>query len=513
MISFALQLGLLAAAAAPVESGAAGSPAASPEPRSYEGETEATAPVSAPPLGATSGSSKPSLTAPSAVDVAPSPPERSPSPAAPAPDAGPESVDTRSPSGPVWTPGAQVFLRSEGRINPDFSNSASSTPNAAAVLERARLQLRGSWGPVTVFVQAQDARVWGFESSTISNEANTDLHQGWMELSGSLREDLSGSIRAGRQEINWGSQRMIGSLLWAPAARSFDALRLQGRAGRWSADAFLAVLAPPSTFSFGDPPQSVRTRGDQLAAGLVSFAASEALNVEATVLTDFADASMNAPNRDRQVIDIGGRIWGSPLGGLRYEAEGHGQTGRNEGLEHRAWAWIANVNYTRMGKRLRPGAKLSYAMASGSQCRDDPANGAADCGAETSADFFNFYPTNHIHYGLVDLLGWRNMRDLEISGSLAFEWFSASLGYHFLQLHRSTGRWRNAGGGLVGAGWDPNNSANTLGHEIDLVSTLRPWKPLMIQPGYGIFLPRKAGQNLGGVSPQHFVYLWLVTTF
>ena len=413
----------------------------------------------------------------------------------------------------MWTPGAQVFLRSEGRINPDFSNAANTTPNTASVLERARLQLRGAWGPVTIFVQAQDARAWGFEGSTISNEANTDLHQGWMELGGSVSKNISGSIRAGRQEIDWGSQRMIGSLLWAPTARSFDALRLQGKAGRWSADAFLAVLAPPSTFTVGDPAQSVQTRGDQLAAGLVSFAANEALNVEATVMTDFADASPNAPTRDRQVFDFGGRIWGSPLAGLGYEAEGHGQTGRNEGLDHRAWAWIANLNYTHAGKRVKPGGKLSYAMASGSQCLGAPADGAANCGAETSSDFFNFYPTNHIHYGLVDLLGWRNMRDLEVAGSLGVEWFSATLGYHFLQLQQSTGRWRNAGGGLVGAGWDSTNSDNTLGHEFDFVATMRPWKPLMIQPGYGVFLPSRAGRNLGGDSPQHFAYLWLVTNF
>ena len=152
-------------------------------------------------------------------------------------------------------------------------------------------------------------------------------------------------------------------------------------------------------------------------------------------------------------------------------------------------------------------------MASGSRCTGSSAAGVANCGAATSSDFFNFYPTNHIHYGLVDLLGWRNMRDLEVSGSLAVDWFSASLGYHFFQLNEASGRWRDAAGGQVGSGWDTTNTDRTLGHEFDVVATLKPWKPLMVQPGYGVFLPRKAGRTLGGDSPQHFVYLWLVTTF
>jgi len=418
------------------------------------------------------------------------------------------------PTGLVWTPGAQIFLRAEGRINPDFDAAANTPPDVAQVLERARLQLGATWGVVGGFVQLQDARNWGFEGTTSSNEANTDLHQGWMEIAGAIpRRKLSGSIRAGRQEIDWGSQRMIGSFLWAPIARSFDALRLQGTAGRWRADAFVAMLAPPGTFTVGEPPKSVQTRGEQLAAGLVSFAAHDAFNIEAMVMADLAAASMAAPTRDRRVYDFGGRLWGSPLGGLRYEAEGHGQAGRNEGLNHRAWAWAANLSYTRESKRVKPGGKIGYAMASGSRCTGSSAAGVANCGAATSSDFFNFYPTNHIHYGLVDLLGWRNMRDLEVSGSLAVDWFSASLGYHFFQLNEASGRWRDAAGGQVGSGWDTTNTDRTLGHEFDVVATLKPWKPLMVQPGYGVFLPRKAGRTLGGESPQHFVYLWLVTTF
>ncbi len=416
----------------------------------------------------------------------------------------------------AFTPGAQVFLRAEGRINPDFSSADNTAPDRARVLQRARLQLMATWGPVAAFVQAQDARSWGFETSTISNEANTDLHQGWLEVAGSKNSrELRGSIRAGRQEIVWGSQRMIGSLLWLPGARSFDALRLQGRAGPVSAELFVSMLAPPSTFDVPDPdpafpPATVQTRGQQLAAAMVTYTAVPAINVEAMAITDFADASMAAPARDRRILDFGGRVWGTPVRGFRYEAEGHGQSGRDGALDHRAWAWAANVAYVYRNKAVKPGGTVGYAMASGSACTQTADVG---CGDPLSRDFFNFYPTNHIHYGLVDLLGWRNMRDLEVTGRLEWKWMKAALGYHYLALHQSTGRWRNAGGALVGAGWDPGNQDNNLGHELDVVVTLNPWKPLMIQPGYGVFVPTGGGRVLGGDDAQQFLYLWLVATF
>ncbi len=422
------------------------------------------------------------------------------------------------PEGPTFTPGVQMFLRVEGRINPDFDLSDNTPPDQVRVLERARLQLRGTWGPVSAFVQAQDARAWGFEGSTVSNEGNLDLHQGWIDVGGASSSGTrSGSIRAGRQEIAWGSQRMIGSLLWAPAARSFDAVRLRGKAGPVAADLFVSMLAPPSTFEVEDPlrpsepPMTVQSRGNQLAAGMLSYAALPAFNVEVMTMADFADASPAAPARERRILDFGGRVWGTPVEGLSYEAEGHGQVGREGATDHRAWAWTANAKYVHDGERVDPGVKVGYSMASGSTCTADPSTGG--CGAAVDRDFFNFYPTNHIHYGLVDLLGWRNVRDLEVTGTLGVAWMQAALGYHYFQLHESAGRWRNAGGGLVGAGWDPSNTEHGLGHELDFVVTMKPWKVLMIQPGYGVFIPTGAGKTLGGSSPQQFLYLWLVATF
>jgi hypothetical protein len=59
----------------------------------------------------------------------------------------------------------------------------------------------------------------------------------------------------------------------------------------------------------------------------------------------------------------------------------------------------------------------------------------------------------------------------------------------------------------VGAGWDPTNDDHNLGHEVDLVVRYRPWQPLELQGGYGLFVPVAAGTRIaGGDDPQHFLY-------
>ncbi|MGH1342545.1 MAG: alginate export family protein [Nannocystales bacterium] len=413
---------------------------------------------------------------------------------------------------PEFSPGVQVFLRGQGRVNPDFG--AGSAPDTGTVLQRARVQLGARWGPLKAFAQVQDARTWGFEASTVSNEANTDLHQGFLEIGGETEsQTTSGYLRAGRQEVVWGKQRMIGSLLWLPGARSFDAVRAVGKASIVELDMFVALLAPRRTVADDsvDPPQSESSSGAQLAAAKLALSIHEAVNVEGMSLAVFEDGRDGDVGFERRLVDFGGRVWGTPFAGLTYDVEAHGQTGRVRDQDHRAWAWAASLGYMHGEHRVKPGGHLGYAMASGHRCSGD----TDVCANADSNDFYNFFPTNHIHYGIADQMNWSNMRDLEVAAKLGFDkLLTGVLAYHYLQLQEPTGRWTNAGGGLVGSGWDPANTGRGLGHEFDAFVTLKPWAPyLMVQPGYALFLPVDAGVRLAGNIPQHFAFVWLVGTF
>jgi hypothetical protein len=428
-----------------------------------------------------------------------------------------EPVDAQAEEKPKreleFEPGVMVWLRGQARHNQDY---AEAGPDAVDLLSRLRLQALLRWRFLSVFAQAQDHRQWGSRTEPNASGA-LGFHQGWFELAGKRGGDLSGSIRVGRQEIGWGKHRLIGTFPWGAGGRSFDAVRLQGQA-RWAGlELMYAIIERPRNFDVTDastdPPMttSVHTRGVHLAAARLSATPHEAINVELMSLLDYADASPTELDRKRMIGDVGARVWGEPVADvLTYDVEAHGQFGRQLGLEHRAWAVASTVRVqappTAWHPDVVPGVQLGYAIASGHAC-----TGTTECAPTQSNDFYNFYPTNHPHYGILDQFGWSNMRDAEAGLFVKKgDVIEASVIYHSFQMHQPGGRWRDSGGNLVGAGWDLDEQSRTLGHEIDFLVTAKLWKPLWLQPGYGMFIPTAAGSRLAGPDTQHFVFLWIV---
>jgi len=413
-----------------------------------------------------------------------------------------------------FTPHGQYWVRGQGRFNSGFDPAPGD--RQVDVLQRVRLGLLAESGPLRAYIELQDARQWGFEEKTISNQANVDLHQGYLELGGEGGA-RAGYVRVGRQEIEIGSRRLFVDANWHPLGQSFDAVRAAGRLGRFAADAGFLVLDPPRTFSLadasGDPSLEVevRSRGTYSSYLQLSSVIGEAMTVEGLLLGISERPSPTTPRGERDLINAGLRLHGAPLPGLSYDVEAYGQAGRNLGLRHRAWASFSTVDYTFSEKRLRPGLTLRYNYASGQACSGGPEEG---CGNQQSGEFYRFFGLRHARYGIADRVGHSNLRDLEVGAHLQpHSSVRLELGYHFLQLDTPTGRWRQANDALVGVGWDPNNTSRNLAHEVDLFVTYRPWKQLFVQPGYALFIPLEAGRRIAGPAPQHFVFLWMIGKF
>ena len=122
--------------------------------------------------------------------------------------------------GDGWTIFGQVRLRSEldGR---DFSNDTHPLTFASS---RIRFGVQKAFNnKVKLFIQAQDSRVFGSESGTLSNSKNLDLHQGYVLLSNLF--GWNWSVQAGRFEVSYGTQRFFGAVGWHYVGRSFDGIR------------------------------------------------------------------------------------------------------------------------------------------------------------------------------------------------------------------------------------------------------------------------------------------------
>ncbi|UCC48785.1 MAG: alginate export family protein, partial [Gemmatimonadota bacterium] len=115
----------------------------------------------------------------------------------------------------------QLRLRGEadGRtadVHPDF-----------ATLSRIRLGAQAhlvDW--IRVYAQAQDARAWGSESSTLTDASadQFDLHQGYAEFG----KTAAFTARLGRQVLQLADERLVGTIDWTNTGQSFDGVHLFG---------------------------------------------------------------------------------------------------------------------------------------------------------------------------------------------------------------------------------------------------------------------------------------------
>ena len=109
--------------------------------------------------------------------------------------------------------------------------------------QRTRLNLGYTGYRFKIFTALQDVRVWGQDASSINRtttEANNGLllHEAWAEVS--LIDTLSTiqnlSIKAGRQEIAYDDQKVLGSLDWLQQGRRHDAIVFKFANKGWIAD-------------------------------------------------------------------------------------------------------------------------------------------------------------------------------------------------------------------------------------------------------------------------------------
>jgi len=416
---------------------------------------------------------------------------------------------------PTVVPTLRILIRPEARTN--AGTGIDPTADSWVVQQNVRAGVTAGYRALTAVGQLQDVRAWGQGNGTaISNNPFTGLHQGYIEVGGEVSDRVGGWVRVGRQEILYGSLRHFHRSPWLPESRAFDAFRGHLDVARASLEASYMLLDAPGTFTVtqaDDSVTEVRGGGDHIAYGDVGYDFHDAVQLHVAAILQWLGATEADPSRDRFFVMPGTRLTGAPAPGLSYEAEGWLQRGTERTVEMRAWMAAASVTYA-VPIDAKPGAKLHYEIHSGSPCTGDPVAGEA-CGNSVHRDFDQLDGARHLYRGWMDLMAGSNLRDLAVSAFVSPSSQIELTGtYHFFQLHEASGRWFDLSGESTwGLGWDPTNTNNTLGHEIDLQLDYRPWKYLRLRPGYGVFLKGPAARNLLPPQASHFVYVWGIVNF
>jgi len=324
-------------------------------------------------------------------------------------------------------------------------------------------------------------------------------------------------FRAGRQELQYGAERLIGPLNWSNTRRIFDGAlaRVTGPESRWRLDAFVTapVIIDGDNFTFND------TDDDRFFSGVYYTRQlgnnGHGLDLYVLALNEDEDIAV-ADDR----YTIGGRAWGPIAGNWSFEIEAAYQFGDTtiEGLsvdrEEDIQAWMVTAEVTRSFPNTpwTPWATLGFDYASGDNDPDDDDNGTFD----------QLFPTGHAHLGFIDTIGRQNIIDARLTaGAWPIEKkLRLRADLHFFWRAEEDDGVYNAGGTLIRSpvietegGRILNISDDDIGRELDLTLLYKLNRNTTMLFGYSRFVAGDFVDKTGPDDDIEFAYAQIEFTF
>lgn len=462
-----------------------------------------------------------------------------------------------------------IRVRMEGRVNGAFgtggsiaagaSPSSTGVSNDFFVQQWVRLGIHYTISPdVVFFFQPQYSKNWGAaggnDPNTGANAAGATgndifARQAFMVIRNLGVKNLTAKI--GRQLVVWGNHRMFGHFDWNNVGWSFDGATLNykvnanitaqagwlrinegdctatggGCAGGGggavggsgtSGDANLIYLRAPMKF-FGvvlEPTYIWHNRGNgttSLAGPRPSNQSRHTVGGRVTTKRTFSKVR----------VDVTGEGY-YQFGEIGPGAAGGGAASPGKFQDINAYAMHIDAGVT-LPVPMQPRIGGEFNIASGDQkantCTAGSAAGTGACNSDWRG-FDQLFPTNHIHFGYMDRMAWKNMihfqarldlrptknSHLEISG-------------HKFYLNEENDNWYGAAQ-TVFVTTPEGNQEDDLGSEVDVVYTMffTPGNHVAWQIGGGVFMPgdfidenTSSGFNGVGVSNETWGYtqLWI----
>ena len=375
---------------------------------------------------------------------------------------------------PSWfKAGAEFRGRFEG------VNSTNFTPNSGDYyyLHRVRLDLaiRPARG-LTLLFQPQHTEAPGFKPPVAPNvEDHFDFHQAFAEYVRGPRDGTQYGIRAGRQEINFGAQRLLGSANWGNTSRANDAIRLFRENAATRIDLFASTVVQTQQYKLDRFKTDVHLEGLHVAwkkllpGGLL----------ETYLFRKIAHREAGEGRAGRtDHFTPGLRAIGKLPRRFDYNIEVAAQAGKLGTSTHHAWAGYWEFGY-RTGESPRaPRLLFGYSHASGDR---NPNDGITHT-------FDQLYPTNHAYYGWADRMSWRNMNEALAGVDLRpMKGMTMNIQYHSFWLSTRQDAFYNFNGRTVVR--NPRATSAQVLQELDVNTVWDVHKHLQFIVGYTHIFP------------------------
>ncbi|ALA60800.1 alginate export family protein [Nitrospira moscoviensis] len=446
--------------------------------------------------------------------------------------------------------------------------------NDAYVQQWVRLGLGYDISPdVNFYMEIIDAAVWGANglATNAGNGGDPLLHNGQTCVTNAagvcntagnggrlgvraaymLIRNFAGvqglSVKAGRQYVIFGNHSLFGHFDWANTGYSHDGVMLQYSTKAWdsylgwfrNSEGDLAQHSPVG--SLGGPIAGAATNGQDGSrdADMVIFY-NQIKSVPGFLIepyyvyysnrygsNDNAGQGLGTAKHSNQVRHmVGNRIemrkgnfdfineTAYQFGSMGDNAGANAGFGQQRNLHINAWATRNWIGYTAYQMAWKPRLAFNFDYASGDGRANCTLPGAAT-GCSTANTFENFFPTNHIHMGYMDVQAWKNM----LSPAANFQARPTKndhieVWYTHLNLASSKDNWyRGAQGVYVFS--KASNTKTHIGQEVDFTWThMFMDGKVAFQATYGhLFAGGYLAENLGTSNDQQWAYVQLWTNF
>jgi hypothetical protein len=231
-----------------------------------------------------------------------------------------------------------------------------------------------------------------------------DLHQAFIDAATSWNDGNEAALRAGRQELAYGSQRLI-SVRDSPNNRlAFEAVRVLARFGEWRADAWVGQPVEIDTGLFDDQRIAEATFWGGYLSGPLPFIPG--------LKADFYYLGLSRDNArfargtaDELRHSLGTRLFGKH-GALDWNFEVVGQFGSFGNDDILAWTAASDTGWTFIDAPAKPRVFLRADIASG------------DRGGSNLGTFNPLFPRG-AYFNEASLIGPQNLMDLQPGVELA----------------------------------------------------------------------------------------------
>ena len=235
-----------------------------------------------------------------------------------------------------------------------------------------------------------------------TDEDKLDLHQAFLDGALGIYDDVSLTMRAGRQEIAYGSSRLVSVREGPNVRQSFDGLRMILNAGLWRVDGFFTRPVETNPGYFDDGSDRKRALWGGYAAG--PFSILPRGNIDLYYLgirRKEAEFDQGTANELRH--SVGTRLWGR-IQAWDYNFEFVYQWGKFGEGRIQTWTIASDTGYTLHSALFSPRIGLKANIASGDR---DP--------NEQDLQTFNALFPRGAYFSEASLIGPANFMDLHPS--------------------------------------------------------------------------------------------------